>query len=70
MRMKRRLVLTVACAIALAGGALAWFRFAPRAAPPEQPPLMTIAPSNVDALKAEFNGAQRKTRIVALWSPT
>ena len=51
-------------------GAFAWYLWAERHTPAGQPPLTTLNPVSLDALRGEFNGHADKVRIVVLLSPT
>jgi hypothetical protein len=57
-------------ALALVAGGYGWWQFATRYAPEGQPPLATIDPASVAAVKQDFNKYAGETRIILLLSPT
>jgi hypothetical protein len=59
----------VALALAASGG-LAWHRLAPRHAPAGQAPLVTLRTPDLAPLRAAFNDASDRYRVLALLSPT
>lgn len=61
----------VAGAIALLGaGGFLYYRFAPRHVPEGQPPLTDLSAGTLGNLRAAFNGAADRTRLLLLLSPT
>jgi hypothetical protein len=67
--MKRTRVLAVLALVALAAAG-GWWRFGGREAPAGQPPLATIDPVSIGALRDDFNRAAGQTRLIVLLSPT
>jgi len=58
-------------AVALLGaGSLLVYRYAPRRVPSGQPPLTSLSPSTFDELRAAFNAASDRRRLLLLLSPT
>ena len=47
-----------------------WWQFGTRYVPEGQPPLATLHPASLAALKEDFNRASGDTRIIVLLSPT
>ena len=70
MRAIRRIGLAMAVLVALGLGALAWHRYGPRHTPAGQPALAELLSPDLIALKAAFNQAGDRFRILALLSPT
>lgn len=66
--MKKRLIIIAVMALILA--AAAFYLWAPGSAPPNQKPLLTLSPANVDAFQAAFNADADVPRLVLLLSPT
>jgi len=46
------------------------YKFSTRQTPPGQPPLVYLNNQNVEELRAAFNAAADKTRVLAMVSPT
>ncbi len=61
--MKRTLIVIAAILV----GAAAWYTFAPRRTPDGQPPLAAM---DLTELRAEFNRASDRPRLIVLLSPT
>jgi hypothetical protein len=68
--MTRKRVLWALVLVAALGIAVAWYVRGPRAVPPGQPPLATLSPSALEALRADFNRAAGQVRVIILLSPT
>ena len=68
--MKARWILGVAALVAVGAAAAAWYRLAPREAPPGQPPLVTMDAAALETLKADFNRSANEVRVIVLLSPT
>jgi hypothetical protein len=67
--MKKRL--TIIAALVVVGLlALGYHFYGGEKVPAGQPPLVSLASSNVDQLRTAFNGASGDVRIVLLLSPT
>jgi hypothetical protein len=49
---------------------LAWWQFGAHDVPAGQPPLATLDPTTISALREDFNGAAGQVRIIVLLSPT
>jgi len=47
-----------------------WYFWGSSRTPCGQPPLVSLAPSNLDHFKREFNEAADRNRLVLLLSPT
>jgi hypothetical protein len=68
---RTRIALGLTAAVVLAGaGAYSWQRFAPRATPAGQPPLVQLSAESLAGLSGAFDEAADRTRILALLSPT
>ena len=66
----KRTTLIIVSLVALTAAAVAWDLWGPVATPVGQPPLAEIGEQTLDQLRAEFNAAADRPRIVALLSPT
>jgi len=60
-------VAAVACAL---GGALAWYKLAPRRVPEGQAALLTLDSGALPEFRDAFNAAEGEVRVLALLSPT
>lgn len=65
MRVNLRYVLL--CVVAFVAG---WYFWGWSRTPKGQLPLTSLAPSNLDQFKNEFNNASDRTRLLLLLSPT
>ena len=66
-----RIALCAALILVVIGLAFAaYHQFAPRRAPPGQPPLTPLTPQELLALRESFNKADDATRVLVLLSPT
>ena len=72
--MRRFFAVVAVVVVVLVGGALvallAVQRFSPRQTPTGQPPLVELDATRLEAIRAEFNNAADRTRVLALLSPT
>ena len=68
-RNHRRTFGITAVVIVLALG-IAWFLLRPGAAPPGQAPLVTLDPTSLQTLRADFNRDIGQARVILLLSPT
>jgi hypothetical protein len=61
-----------ALGVLLLGGvaALAYHRFGPRRVPAGQPPLARLTAAGTGPLRAAFNDAADRTRVLVMLSPT
>lgn len=69
MKVKKSIAIA-ALAVALAAGGAGWYYWGPVAMPVGQPPLLEITPQTIEQVRADFNAAADRPRIVALLSPT
>ena len=67
--MKKKLLLFAVAAVLLFGYA-AYSEYGPRQVPNGQPGLVRIHAGNVDTLRAQFNQAADRVRVLTLLSPT
>jgi hypothetical protein len=58
--------------IVVAAGLIAatWFLLGDHRTAPGQPPLAELTPGSLDELRAEFNAAADRPRVILLLSPT
>ena len=68
MNMRRGRLVVIALVLALAG--LFYYFYGGSAAPPGQPPLISVNSGNFDQLRRDFNDARGAVRVIALLSPT
>ena len=54
----------------LVGGGFLYYRYAPRQVPPGQPPLTRLSRGDLSDLRAAFNAASDRPRLILLLSPT
>jgi hypothetical protein len=66
----RRLRTALLVVLLVLAGAYGWWQFATRYVPAGQPPLATVDPSSIAALREDFNRASADTRVIVLLSPT
>lgn len=66
--MKKRLIIIAVMALILV--AAIFYLWAPGSAPPNQKPLLTLSPANLDAFQAAFDADPEVTHLVLLLSPT
>jgi hypothetical protein len=66
--MKKKLIIISVLALILV--AAAFYLWTPGYAPPNQKPLVTLSPANVDALETAFDADADVPRLVLLLSPT
>jgi hypothetical protein len=69
MRNRRRTLGILALVVVLVL-TVAWLLLRPGEAPAGQPPLVTLDPTSLEALRADFNRDSNLTRIIVLLSPT
>jgi hypothetical protein len=70
MNRPKLLVIVLVGLAAIAGGGLAWVRFATHETPAGQLALATLDAGSIATLKGDFNRAADETRIIVLLSPT
>ncbi len=63
-------VIGIGIAVAALVVVAASYKFSTRQTPPGQPPLVYLNNQNVEELRAAFNAAADKTRVLAMVSPT
>ena len=72
--MRRFFALVALVVLVLVGGAFAALfavqRLSHRETPPGQPPFVEIDSTRIEPIRAEFNSAVDRTRLLALLSPT
>lgn len=66
---KRQKIALVSIIAALVIGA-AWYQFGGHRTPPGQPPLAELNAQSIDQLRADFNAAADRPRMILLLSPT
>jgi hypothetical protein len=70
-RMWLRRVAQVAVAVGVLGaGGFLYYRYSPRRVPSGQPPLADLSATTLDDLRAAFNAASDRKRLLLLLSPT
>ena len=69
VKSKRRALAVLAVVVALVLG-IAWFLVGPGDAPAGQAPLVTLDPTSLEALRADFNRDSKEVRVIVLLSPT
>jgi hypothetical protein len=69
-RALRWIALGVACLALIGTAAIAWVKLSPRTTPAGQPPLTFLDEVSFGQLRAVFNAAADRTRVLAILSPT
>jgi predicted small integral membrane protein len=70
MAWSRRIAWLAASVALMVGGALVYHRYAPRHVPTGQPPLGYVTAATFGDLRAAFNAASDRKRLLLLLSPT
>ena len=66
----RRVAQLTAVVVIVGTGGFLYYRYAPRRVPTGQPPLSYLSRSTLADLRATFNAASDRTRLLLLLSPT
>jgi hypothetical protein len=70
MTKRTRLTFGVAGLVVALAAVFLWFRAAPGEAPPNQPAVVSLDSTALQALKADFNRDVEAVRLIVLLSPT
>ena len=66
----KRLRMPAIVIVSVLTASFGWWRFGTRYVPTGQPPLATLDPHSLGALKDDFNRFSGQTRVIVLLSPT